>query len=141
MDDDLLNVKLLLLLLKTSCDEKCGDYSYFFRDRSRRCFLSAFHYPEHPVGGLGAGCLFVNGDLAYLATGRNGSLVTSAWAYYINADRWAQRSPYPRSQRFGSVAFTVSGKSFPGTGNTGNNTTFDDFDQFLPDVAFNVNDY
>jgi hypothetical protein len=87
------------------------------------------------------GATFVNGSFAFLATGRNGSMVTSTWAYDINHDRWAQRSPYPRSPRFGSVAFTVSGKSFLGTGNTGNNSTFDDFDQFIPDVPFNVNDY
>jgi hypothetical protein len=39
------------------------------------------------------------------------------------------------------VSFTIKGMSFLGTGFSGNNATFDDFDQFLPDVAFNPNDY
>jgi len=85
--------------------------------------------------------VFVNNDQAFLTTGRNGTLETSTWAYDFNQDVWTRRTPYPRAPRFGAVAFTVSGKSFLGTGSTGSSSTFDDFDQFLPTVAFNANDY
>jgi hypothetical protein len=83
----------------------------------------------------------VNGDQGYLATGTNGSMVSSTWAYDFAGDRWSQRTPFPRQPRFGAIGFTISGKSFLGTGNTGSNTTFDDFEQFLPDVPFNANDF
>lgn len=84
---------------------------------------------------------FVNGDQAFLSTGRNGTMQTSTWAYDFSRDLWSRRSAWPRAPRFGAVSFTVRGKSFLGSGNTGSNTTFDDFDQFLPTVAFNANDY
>ncbi len=86
---------------------------------------------------------FVNGTQAYLTTGMNSSstMETSSWAYDIPSDRWSNRTPYPREARSGAVSFTVSGQSFLGTGNTGSNTTFDDFDQFQPMAAFNSNDY
>jgi hypothetical protein len=84
---------------------------------------------------------FVNGDQAFLTTGTNGTMVTSTWAYDFVKDQWSSRTPFPRSPRFGAVGFTISGKSFLGTGDTGNRTTFDDFEQFLPTVAFNANDF
>ncbi|MHA4811726.1 Kelch repeat-containing protein [Flavitalea flava] len=88
------------------------------------------------------GSAFVNGDQAYLMLGRNGSggMVTSTWAYDIVNDRWSRRSPYPRSPRFGSVGFTVSGESFIGLGSTGNFTTFDDLDHYFPKDIYNSND-
>jgi N-acetylneuraminic acid mutarotase len=87
------------------------------------------------------GVAFINGDQAFLTTGTNGTAVTSTWAYDFAADLWSQRTPYPRQPRSGAVAFTVSGKSYLGTGNTGSNSTFDDFEQFLPTVPFNANDF
>jgi N-acetylneuraminic acid mutarotase len=84
---------------------------------------------------------FVNEDMAFLATGTNGTMVTTTWAYDIGHDRWDRRTAYPRSARSGAVSFTISGLSFLGTGNSGSNSTFDDFDQFLPKVPFNPNDY
>jgi hypothetical protein len=83
---------------------------------------------------------FVNGDQAFLTTGTNGTMVTSTWAYNFVNDQWSPRTPFPKSPRFGAVGFTISGKSFLGTGNTGN-STFDDFEQFLPTVPFNANDF
>lgn len=85
------------------------------------------------------GSVFVNGDQAFLMLGRNGGMVTSTWAYDFVNDRWIRRSPYPRSPRFGGVAFTVSGESFIGTGSTGNFTTFDDFDHYFPKDLYNSN--
>lgn len=82
---------------------------------------------------------FVNGDHAYLVLGRNGTLMTTTWEYDFANDIWAQRTAYPRQPRFGAVAFTISGKSFIGTGTSGNGS-FDDFNQFVPDQAFNPND-
>jgi N-acetylneuraminic acid mutarotase len=84
---------------------------------------------------------FVNGSQAYLTTGMNTSMVTSTWAYDIGSDRWSRRTGYPREARSGAVSFTVSGQSFLGSGNTGSNTTFDDFDEFQPTVPFNSNDF
>jgi N-acetylneuraminic acid mutarotase len=83
---------------------------------------------------------FVNGDSAYLTLGRTGSVLSSTWVYDFVGDRWGQRSPYHRQARFGAVAFTIGGRSFVGTGNSGSNTTFDDFDEFLPYAVFNAND-
>lgn len=82
---------------------------------------------------------FVNGDHAYLTLGRNGTMITSTWVYDFVQDIWARRTTYPRQPRYGSVAFTIDGKSFVGTGYTGN-ATFDDFNQFIPDQAYNPND-
>jgi N-acetylneuraminic acid mutarotase len=87
------------------------------------------------------GTMFVNGTQAYLSTGTNNSLLNSTWAYDIPSDRWSRRTPWQRSSRDGAVSFTVSGRSFLGTGNTGSNSTFDDFDEFQPPVAFDSNDY
>lgn len=84
---------------------------------------------------------FVNGDKAYLTLGRNGGMVTSTWAYDFARGVWSRRTPYPKAGRYGSIAFTIGGKSFVGTGATGNTDTFDDFEMFLPDVAYNANDY
>jgi N-acetylneuraminic acid mutarotase len=83
---------------------------------------------------------FINGDSAYITLGRNGSVLSSTWVYDFARDRWGQRSPYHRQARFGAVAFTISGRSFVGTGNSGSNTTFDDFDEFMPYAVFNAND-
>ncbi|HEV9036011.1 MAG TPA: hypothetical protein VGQ51_05305 [Puia sp.] len=87
--------------------------------------------------------VFVNGTQAFLTTGDNSrsSMATTTWAYDIPSDRWSRRTSYPRASRNGAVAFTVSGRSFLGTGNTGSNGTFDDFDEFQPLVAFDSNDY
>jgi len=84
--------------------------------------------------------VFVNGSKAYLTIGRNGSLVTTTWMYDLDNGVWVRRTGYPRAARFGAVAFTIAGQSFVGTGNTGNNTTFDDFNRFVPDKPFNPND-
>jgi len=84
---------------------------------------------------------FVNGDQAFLTTGMNGSMVTSTWAYDFASGRWSRRSPWPRAPRSGAISFTVSGHSYVGTGYTGNNSTFDDLDEFMPAAAFNSNDF
>ncbi len=84
---------------------------------------------------------FVNGDQAFLTKGTNGTMITSTWAYDFVSDQWSRRTPFPRQPRYGAVGFTISGKSFLGTGNTGSNATFDDFEQFLPTVPFNANDF
>jgi N-acetylneuraminic acid mutarotase len=85
--------------------------------------------------------VFVNGAQAFLTTGDNTSMISTTWAYDIVSDRWSRRTAYPRASRNGAVSFTVSGRSFLGTGNTGSNSTFDDFDEFQPMVPFNSNDY
>ncbi len=84
---------------------------------------------------------FVNGDQAYLTTGSNGALQTSTWAYDFASDRWSRRTAYPKAPRTGAVSFTINGFSFLGSGFSGSNATFDDFERFLPDVPFNPNDY
>lgn len=83
---------------------------------------------------------FVKGDSAYLTLGRNGTMLSSTWVYDFLHDRWSQRSPYHRQARFGAVAFTIKDRSFVGTGNSGSNMTFDDFDEFLPYRHYNGND-
>lgn len=84
---------------------------------------------------------FVNGDQAFLTTGMNGGMITTTWAYDFATDRWSRRSAWPRAPRSGAVSFTVSGHSYVGSGSTGNNSTFDDFDEFAPMQAYNSNDY
>jgi N-acetylneuraminic acid mutarotase len=88
--------------------------------------------------------VFINkdqsGDKAYLVVGRNGTLQTSTWAYDLYKGVWTRRSAFPRAARFSGVAFTIGGKSFVGLGDTGNSTTFDDMEQFVPDAPFNPND-
>jgi N-acetylneuraminic acid mutarotase len=82
---------------------------------------------------------FVNGAQAFLTTGQNGSLLSSTWRYDFVNDLWSRRTPFPRTPRFGAVAFTIHGESFVGTGNTGN-STLDDFLQFIPDKPYIPND-
>lgn len=86
--------------------------------------------------------MFVNGEQAFLTTGdlNGSSMITTTWAYDIANDRWSRRTGYPRASRNGAVSFTVKDRSFLGTGNTGN-STFDDFDEFQPAVAFDSNAY
>ncbi|HLZ89667.1 MAG TPA: kelch repeat-containing protein [Puia sp.] len=84
---------------------------------------------------------FVNGDQAYLTTGANVSNINSTWAYDFASDRWSRRTPWQRASRSGAISFTVSARSFVGTGNSGTNGTFDEFDEFQPTQAFNSNDY
>jgi N-acetylneuraminic acid mutarotase len=83
---------------------------------------------------------FVKGDSAYLTLGQNGAVLNSTWVYDFAHDQWSPRSPYHRQARFGAIAFTVKGRSFVGTGNSGSGTTFDDFDEWLPYQVFNSND-
>ncbi|HMH24310.1 MAG TPA: kelch repeat-containing protein [Puia sp.] len=86
---------------------------------------------------------FVNGDSAYLTLGENlgtGS-VNSTWVYDFSHDQWAQRTAYHRQPRSGAVAFTISGRSFVGTGNSGGSAgALDDFDEFVPYQPYNQND-
>lgn len=84
---------------------------------------------------------FVNGEQAFLTTGMNGSLVSSTWAYDFASDRWSRRTPWAKPPRSGAISFTVRGRSFVGTGNTGSNSTFDDFDEFVPTQAYDSNDF
>lgn len=84
---------------------------------------------------------FVSEDMAYLATGKNNSILLSTWAYDFANDQWSRRTAYPKAPRIGAVSFTIKGLSFLGTGYSGNNSTFDDFEQFQPKVAFNESDY
>lgn len=82
---------------------------------------------------------FVNGDQAFVTTGENGSMQTSTWRYDFATDLWSRRTAYPRSPRFGAVAFTIKGENFIGSGNTGT-TTLDDFSRFIPDLPYDSND-
>lgn len=82
--------------------------------------------------------VFINKNQVFLTTGKNGSLVLSTWVYDVVNDLWSRRTPYPKSGRYGSVAFTISGQSFLGTGYNGN-ASFDDFVQFQPDQPYNAN--
>lgn len=84
---------------------------------------------------------FVNGEQAFLTTGMNGTMVLSTWAYDFASDRWSRRTPWAKPPRSGAVSFTVSGRSFVGTGNTGSNGTYDDFDEFVPTQAYDSNDF
>jgi len=84
---------------------------------------------------------FVNGDQAFVTTGSNGTMQLSTWAYDFASDRWSRRTAYPKAPRTGAVSFTIGGLSFLGSGFSGSNATFDDFEQFQPRIAFNANDY
>jgi N-acetylneuraminic acid mutarotase len=83
---------------------------------------------------------FINGDSAYLTLGQNGVPLASTWVYDFVHDQWAQRTPYHREPRTGAVAFTISGRSFVGTGNAGSAGVLDDFDEFMPNQPYNPND-
>lgn len=82
---------------------------------------------------------FVNGDQAFVTTGRNSSMQTSTWRYDFATDLWERRTAYPRTPRFGAVAFMVDGQNFIGSGNTGS-STLDDFSRFIPDIPYDSND-
>lgn len=81
--------------------------------------------------------VFVNGTMAYLLGGRNGSMSTSTWAYDPSQDLWSRRTPYPRSNRYGAIAFTINNQSYYGSGYDGNTNSYDDFLQFQPNVPYN----
>jgi N-acetylneuraminic acid mutarotase len=85
---------------------------------------------------------FLHGDSAYLTLGRSltGGTMATTWVYDFVHDQWVQRTAYHRQPRFGAVAFTLTGRSFVGTGNTGSNGVLDDFDEFMPYQPYNVND-
>jgi len=82
---------------------------------------------------------FIIGDYGYLCTGTNGSILKTVWEYNFAGDTWVQKTPWEGLERAGAVAFTVKGRGFLGTGK---NSTyqFDDFREFFPTQAYNVND-
>ena len=109
-------------ITNTSSDSYDDDYSDIIRDNA-----VAFVINSNSVA------------KAYLATGQSGAYTAKTWEYDFATDTWARKTPYERSTRSGAISFAVKGRGFVGTGK---NSTyqFDDFDEFLPDQTYDVND-
>lgn len=73
-----------------------------------------------------------DGDLAYLTTGKNGSLYTTTWEYYFANDTWKEKTPLEAGAREGAVAFTVRNRGYVSTGLSGT-TAYSDLYEWHPD--------
>jgi N-acetylneuraminic acid mutarotase len=83
---------------------------------------------------------FVIGDHGYVCTGeQTGTVLKTVWEYDFANDLWTQRTPWEGIERVGAVGFAVKGRGFLGLGR---NSVYelDDFREFLPFEAYNVND-
>lgn len=84
---------------------------------------------------------WVNDGKAYVTLGQNGSSINTTWMYDFDAQVWKQRTGFEHNSRIGAVAFVLKGRAFVGTGSTGtSNATYDDFEEFIANQPYNVND-
>lgn len=82
---------------------------------------------------------FVQGGYAFIATGKNGSYVTSTWGYKADTDTWTEFTPFENRARTGAVAFVVKDRCFVLTGNNGT-LYMDNMFEFNPAAAKVDND-
>lgn len=82
---------------------------------------------------------FVIGGYGYVCTGQNGSILKTVWEYNFANDLWVQKPAWEGIERVGAVGFAVKGRGFLGLGRN-SVYEFDDFREFLPFEAYNVND-
>lgn len=82
---------------------------------------------------------FLVGDKAYLTTGENGTLLTSAWEYDFVNDLWTSKTAYEGAARTGALGFSLSTGGYVVTGRS-STYPFDDLRQFFPDQDYNAND-
>ncbi|MFI5186765.1 MAG: Kelch repeat-containing protein [Chitinophagales bacterium] len=85
------------------------------------------------------GVAFVMGNYAYLATGENGSIVSTTWQYDPVNDLWTQKTGFEGTPRTGAVAITLSDRGFVLTGRSGS-LSFDNCYEWHPNDAVNAND-
>jgi N-acetylneuraminic acid mutarotase len=74
---------------------------------------------------------FVQGDNAFIATGENGSFVTSTWGYRADTDTWTEYTGFENKPREGAVAFTVKNRCFVSGGKSGS-VFMDNMFEFTP---------
>ena len=82
---------------------------------------------------------FTLGDRSYLATGSNGSNLSSVWEYDPGTDEWEEKTGFEGALRLDAVAFVVQGRAYVTTGRS-SATRFDDLREFLPNEAANEDD-
>lgn len=82
---------------------------------------------------------FVINDLAYLATGEAGSLVSNTWEYNPISDRWTERTAFEGTSRTGAVGFSINNRGFVLTGRSAS-YYFDDMWEFKPLEEYNQYD-
>lgn len=82
---------------------------------------------------------FTLGDKSYLATGSNGSNLSSVWEYNAGTDEWEEKTGFEGAFRQDAVAFVVQGRAFVTTGRNGS-SRFDDLREFLPNDAADDDD-
>lgn len=75
---------------------------------------------------------FSIGNFGYVATGNDGSDVTSLWRYDAASDMWNQLSDFPGAARQAAVGFSVSGLGYVGLGQTQYSSVFKDLYSYDP---------
>ncbi len=73
-----------------------------------------------------------DGDIAYMTTGKNGSLYTTTWEYYFATDLWKEKTPLEAGAREAAVGFTVKNRGYVATGLAGA-TAYSDLYEWHPD--------
>jgi N-acetylneuraminic acid mutarotase len=83
-----------------------------------------------------------SGDLAFLSTGENGSIISTTWEYNFATDLWSRKSNFEGPPTSGAVGFYVPNRGFIATGRSGNGQAAqsDFLWEFLPDAVLNPND-
>ena len=82
---------------------------------------------------------FTMNNIAYIATGENGSMNTHCWMYDYTQDQWTEKTGFEGTARTGALAFTLQNRGFVLTGRSGTQP-FDNMYEFQPDIAVNTND-
>lgn len=80
----------------------------------------------------------INGK-GYIATGDNGSLISTVWEYEPTTDLWTQKTDFQGSARNNAVSFSINNRGFVATGKTGSQY-IDDVWEFEPYAEDNEND-
>jgi N-acetylneuraminic acid mutarotase len=83
-----------------------------------------------------------SGDLAFISTGENGSIISTTWEYNFASDLWSRKSNFEGPPTTGAVGFNVQNRGYIATGRSGNSQAAqsDFLWEFHPDDLLNPND-
>jgi N-acetylneuraminic acid mutarotase len=80
----------------------------------------------------------INGK-GYITTGTGASYLGNTWQYDPGTDQWTEVTAFEGTGRDGAIGFSVNNRAYVGLGKS-SSLRFDDLREFVPDVAYDIND-
>lgn len=77
---------------------------------------------------------FVNEDYGYIATGSNGSIISTVWEYDPIYDTWSEKTSFEGTARTDAVGFSINNRMFVATGRN-SSSYFDDIWELDPNTT------